>query len=193
MNRAGKIAKTVIAAIVLVLNGLFIFRCCIADDKSILDTLAVTGSLRAVYASDPDTEMLTHEPPYEIAENGYMSAYALVIIPEAEQVQITVRYNDSIYSYNNIPEGSAFAYTLNDSVTGEEISGTIAAAEERWMYNYRRLIFEGVTLNETNNLTVKIWYDDAPITSQLIHHADQNIVLEPYKLSRAEKEALGGN
>ncbi len=190
MKRAGTIAKIVVSAIVFILCGLFILRCCVAADESILNTLTVNDTLKAAYAADPSLSILTHDTPFEISEDGYMTAYGLVIIPDLSQVQITVRYNDSIFSYNNLPADAPFTYTLTESVTGEVIAAVPAEEAEKWMYNYRRLVFEGVPFTEESNLTVAIWYGEEKITEELIHHADQNVVNEEYTLSRKEKDSL---
>ena len=192
MKRAGTVAKIVVSAIVFILCGLFILRCCVAADESALNALTVTDPLREAYASDPDMEMFTHDTPFEISDDGYMTAYGLVIIPDIGQVQITVRYNDSIFSYNGLPEDAPFTYTLTDSVTGTSVTAVPAEEAEKWMYNYRRLVFEGVPFTEESNLTVAIWYGEEKITEELIHHADQNVVNEEYVLSRKEKDALTG-
>ena len=192
MKNAGKIAKYILTFIVFFLCGLFIFRCCIAADQSVLKQLTVTDSLREAYAADPDLEMLTHEMPFEISEDGYLSGYALVMIPSIEQTQITLRYNDSIYSYNELPEDAYFTYRLTDSETGEEVIGKVLASQDKWMYNYRRVVFDGLSWTQENNLTVSLYSDGEKITEFMIHHKDMNIINEPYKLSRADKNALTG-
>lgn len=193
MKRAGTVAKIVVSAIVFILCGLFILRCCVAADQSVLDSLTVNEALKRAYAADPSLSMITHDTPFEISEDGYMTAYALVIIPDAEQVQITVRYNDSIFSYNSLPEDAPFTYTLTDSESGAVIAAVPAEQAEKWMYNYRRLVFDGVPFTDESNLTVAIWCGEEKITEELIHHADQNVVNEPYTLSQKEKSALAGN
>ncbi len=192
MKNAGKIAKYILTFIVFFLCGLFIFRCCIAADQSVLKQLTVTDSLREAYAADPDLEMLTHEMPFEISEDGYLSGYALVMIPSIEQTQITLRYNDSIYSYNELPEDAHFTYRLTDSETGEEVIGEVLASQDKWMYNYRRVVFDGLSWTQENNLTVSLYCDGEKITEFMIHHKDMNIINEQHKLSRSEKEALTG-
>ena len=157
MNKVGSIAKAVVSAIVFILCGLFIFRCCIAADQSRLSDITPNDALNAAYAADPDLTMLTHDTPFEISEDGYMIAYGLVMIPSIEQVQITVRYNESIFDYNSLPADATFTYTLTDSVTGEEIEAVPAEEEAQWMYFYRRLVFDGIALTEENNLTVTIY------------------------------------
>ncbi|MBQ8746853.1 MAG: hypothetical protein IJZ08_03190 [Clostridia bacterium] len=193
MKNAGKIAKHIITFIVFLLCGLFIFRCCIAGDQSVLKSLTVTDTLREAYAWNPDLEMLTHEMPFELSEDGYLSGYALVMIPSIAETQITLRYNDSIFSYNDLPEDATFTYRLTDSVTGAEVVGEVLASQDKWMYNYRRVIFDGLSWTEENNLTVSLWCGETKITELLLHHVDMNVVNEPYKLSRADKNALTGN
>ena len=192
MKNAGRIAKYVITVIVFFLCGLFIFRCCISTDRSVLKQLTVTDSLREAYAANPDIEMLTHEMPFELSEDGYLMGYALVMIPEIEQTQITLRYNNSIFSYNELPEDAHFTYSLTDSVTGEEVFGEVLASQEKWMYNFRRVVFDGLSWTEENNLTVTLYSDGEKVSELMLHHKDRNIVNEQYKLSRADKNALTG-
>ncbi len=192
MKNAGKIAKYVITFIVFFLCGLFIFRCCISTDQSVLKSLTVTDSLREAYAADPDLTILTHDLPFEISEDGYLVGYSLVMIPSIEQTQITLRYNDSIYSYNELPTDAHFTYSLTDSHTGEENFGEVLASQEKWMYNYRRVVFDGISWTEENNLTVTLYCDGVKISELMLHHKDMNVVNEPYKLSRADKSALTG-
>lgn len=192
MEKASKIAKTVVTAIVFILCGMFILRCCVASDQSVLNDLTPNDVLRTAYGENPDLEILTHETPREISEDGYMAAYALLLIPEANQVQVTVRYNDSLFSYNDLPEDTLLSYSLTVSGTGAEIAPTSVEDSEKWMYNYRRLVFDGVVITDETNLTVNIYAgeDKEKITWQLVHHKDQNAVNREYRLSRSEKAAL---
>lgn len=190
MQKAGKIAKSFVYLIVFIICGMFIFRCCVATDKSLLNTLRATDALKEAYAADPHIEMLTHELPFELSEDGYLSGYALVMIPSIEETQVTLRYNDSIFGYNDLPENAAFRYVLTDSVTGEEVEGKVLASTGKWMYNYRRVVFAGLSWTEKNNLTVSVWHEDKKITELLLHHVDMNVVNEQYKLNKVEKEAL---
>ncbi len=192
MKIAGRIAKWTVTAFIAIFNIMFILRCCVAGDRSVLSDLTPTDALRAAY-SDGEVDLITHEVVREISENGYMSAYAYVYSPEAEEVQITVRYNDSVYEYNALPKDAEFSYTLTDSVSGTVYEPTVIQEDSFWMYNHRRLVFSGVKMSEESNLVVKMLYNGAEISFETIHYADQNVVNEPYKLSRSEKKALGGN
>ena len=192
MKLAGRIAKGIVVAFVAIFNIMFIFRCCVAADQSHLNTLIATDALRTAYA-DGDAGIITHDMAAEIAENGYMSCYAFAWSPEAEEVQITVRYNNSVYEYNGLPEGDEFLFTLKESVTGTIYTPSHIETDEMWMYNYRRLVFSNVEADEASNLVLFMHHGETQISSDTIHYADQNVVNEPYKLSRKEKEALGGN
>ncbi len=189
MRKIGTVAKTVCTVLLFVICGLFILRCCVAADQSLLNDLTPNRVLASAYNENPALELFTHKTPKEISTDGYMAAYALFIIPEARQVQITVRYNDSIFSYNDLPEDTVFTYTLQSS-TGGEVTAVPVDEAERWMYNYKRLVFDGVDFTEETNLTLNIYSGETKITWQLIHHKDQNAVNEPYTLKRADKEAL---
>ena len=192
MKLAGRIAKGIVVAFVAIFNIMFIFRCCVAADQSHLNDLIPTDALRAAYA-DGDAGIITHDMAAEIAENGYMSCYAFAWSPEAKEVQITVRYNNSVYEYNGLPEGDEFLFTLKESVTETVYTPTRIETDEMWMYNSRRLVFSDVEADEASNLVLFMHHGETQISSDTIHYADQNVVNEPYKLSRKEKEALGGN
>ena len=193
MKYAGRIAKWIVTAFIAIFNIMFIFRCCVAGNRSILADLVPTDALRAAY-TDGQVELITHDVVREISENGYMSAYAYVWSPEAKEVQITVRYNDSVYEYNALPEEAEFSFTLTDSVSGTVYEPSVTLKDSFWMYNHRRLVFSDVEMAEESNLVLKMYYNgEELISSDTIHYADQNVVNEPYRLSRSEKKALGGN
>ena len=58
MKYAGKIAKWIVVAFVAVFNIMFIFRCCVADNTSILSDIIPTKALRSAY-TDEEVEMIT--------------------------------------------------------------------------------------------------------------------------------------
>ena len=190
MKTAGRIAKWTVIFILYFLIAIVIFRCCIAADRSTLSDVTPTEALRAAYRADSALEMQTHEIVAEIASDGYMACYALVYIPSIHELQISVRYNNSVYTYNDLPAGLEFTYTLTDSESGETRAALVVDRAEKLMYNYRRLIFESVTITDTNDLVLTMWAEDEAISTDTVHYADQNIVMEPYKLSRAEKKLL---
>jgi len=191
MKIAGKIAKWIVVGFVAVFNLMFIFRCCVAADQSRLSDIVPTEALRAAYA-DGEIAIVTHDVVREISENGYMSAYAYVYSPEAKELQVTVRYNNSVYEYNGLTPGSPFTYTLHDTVSEAVWEPTRIVEDSMWMYNYRRLVFSDVEFSDTSDLIVRMHCAGEEISFETVHFADQNAVTEPYKLSGSEKKALGG-
>lgn len=189
MEKAGKIAKKIVVAFIAIFNILFILRCCAVGDRSTLSDVIPTDALRAAY-QDGELELITHEVVREISENGYMTAYAYVWSPTAQEVQITIRYNNSVYDYNALPEGVEFSFTLTDSVTETVWEPSYTETDSFWMYNHRRLVFSDVTFPEDADLVVHMYYNGEEISSETIHYADQNVVNESYKLSKNEKKEL---
>ncbi len=190
MKTASRIAKWIVVFIIFFLNALIIFRCCFAAERFTLSRITPTEALTAAYRADPSLTMWTHDPIREISEDGDMTVYAIVYIPSIRELQLTVRYNDSVTSYNSLPEDTVFTFALRDSDSGGVTPASVADAEKKLMYNYRRLVFDGVDFTDTNILTLVMLAGDEEISADIVHHADQNVVLEPYKLSGAEKKLL---
>jgi len=190
MNKTGRIAKITVIVILYILIGLFIFRCCFAANHSTLSDLHPTDSLIAAAADGEIPDMLTHDVVSEVAPDGNMACYAFVYIPEIREVQITVRYNDSIFEKESLPADTAFTFTLTDSDTKAEVTGEIVATESIWMYTYQRIVFRDVAISDTNDLLLQMYAGNTAVSVDVIHYKDQNIVIEPYKLSGKERNAL---
>jgi hypothetical protein len=115
-----------------------------------------------------------------------------VYIPEIREVQITVRYNSSIYEKESLPTDTVFTFGLTDSDTKEEVPGEILETKTVWMYTYHRLVFRNVSITDTNDLLLQMYAGDKAVAVDVLHYKDQNVVLKPYKLSGGEKKALLG-
>lgn len=192
MNKAGRIAKIIVISIMYILIGLFIFRCCFASNQSTLNDLLPTEALTAASADGVIPEMLTHDIVTEISQDGNIACYAFVYIPEIREVQVTVRYNDSIYERQSLPVDTQFTFRLTDSDTKAEVTGESLASKKIWMYTYHRLVFRDVSISDTNDLLLQMYAEDKAVAVDVIHYKDQNMVLKPYKISGNEKKALMG-
>ena len=192
MSKTGRIAKITVISIMYILIGLFIFRCCFASNRSTLNDLVPTDALSAASADGVIPEMLTHDIVTEISQDGNVACYAFVYIPEIREVQITVRYNSSIYEKESLPTDTVFTFGLTDSDTKEEVPGEILETKTVWMYTYHRLVFRDVSISDTNDLLLQMYAGDKSMAVDVIHYKDQNVVLKPYKLSGGEKKALLG-
>ena len=192
MSKTGRIAKITVISIMYILIGLFIFRCCFASNRSTLNDLVPTDALSAASADGVIPEMLTHDIVTEISQDGNVACYAFVYIPEIREVQITVRYNSSIYEKESLPTDTVFTFGLTDSDTKEEVPGEILETKTVWMYTYHRLVFRNVSITDTNDLLLQMYAGDKAVAVDVLHYKDQNVVLKPYKLSGSEKKALLG-
>lgn len=192
MNKTGRIAKIIVITIMYILIGLFIFRCCFASNQSTLSDLLPTAALTVASADGVIPDILTHDIVTEISQDGNIACYAFVYIPEIREIQVTVRYNDSLYSKLSLAADTALTFTLTDSDTKSEVTGEILATKKSWMYTYHRLVFRDVSIRDTNDLLLQMYAADKAVAVDVIHYKDQNIVLKPYKLSGSEKKALLG-
>ena len=192
MNKTGRIAKIIVISILYILIGLFIFRCCFASNQSTLQDLYPTGSLTAASADGVIPETLTHDIVTEISQSGKIACYAFVYIPEIREIQVTVRYNASIYEKESLAADTVFTFGLTDSDTKTEVTGEILASKKIWMYTYHRLVFRDVSISDTNDLLLQMYAGDKAVAVDVIHYKDQNVVLKPYKLSGSERKALLG-
>ncbi len=183
-----KFIKRLATAIVLIICGMFVLRCCLVADKSVFDELYATDALTSAYA-DGAMDVQTVPVEKEIADDGYFSAYAFYFIPETGDVQITVRWNDSVYEYTSMDAGHEYTFHLLNETTGETFPLTSLDAKKRWMYSYRKLSVTGVSLGETDTLTVVMELRDGFESKQVVRYGEQP--LEEYKLSGGDKKALG--
>lgn len=185
-----KIIKQIATAILFIICGMFIFRCCMVADKSVFDELSATPSLVTAYA-DGELEVKTVKVEKEIADDGYFAAYAFCFIPETGEVQVTVRWNDSVYEYTDMTKGHEYSFHLLNETTGETFPLTALESKKRAIYNYRKLSADAVNLGETDTLTVVMELRDGFESTQVVRYGEQPF--EEYKLSGGEKKALAGN
>ena len=144
----------------------------------------------AITAEDTDDFVKTVDVVREIADDGYFSAYGFYYIPSAGQVQVGVRWNDSVYGYTDMPEGTEFAFELLNETTGISYPASTVDAEEKTIYNYRKLIVDGAEIGENDQVTVVMKLRDGFTSTQVVRFAEQE--LEEYKLSGKEKKLLTG-
>ncbi len=149
---------------------------------------------------------------------GYFWICQAVYIPEAKQLQVLVRYNNSTLGHIAEARGldeepsrdeKVIDVTLaivdqaadTDKSRQELVSARVQptaepTSDETLLYNYRRYIFDNVTFDPetTLHLAVDIYYignvdyDDNPYTALVIWEPDAEIL--PVELTRRDKGAL---
>lgn len=192
MKIVWKIIKGVLLAMVLAVCGLFIWRITLLTDKSTLKNIVPDDINRAAYeAANGSPACFTHEIRDQISKEGLFGAYGLVYIKDAHQVQFTVRYNDSIYKYTDYEKGTEFTYYLFNAKTGEYIAASNSETGRRFMYNYRRVIFDEVDFDDSADWVLYISADgsaDGSFDTLPIHYA--KLPIKSYKLTNADIKAF---
>lgn len=219
MKRFGTIVRYVLFALLCLALGIILIRVIISSDESVLDELTPTDAAKAAFAALPEGETFAvrHGVPYQVSEkvhdkvgyeipwragekssderDGYFTAYGFVYIPSAKELQIVVRYNNAVLTTPGTAEGDDFRFTLWCEETDTEILPSSVETGAKWMYQYRRLVFDGVELNDHETLWLLMRSDgaDEPLNKLLCHYPEQyRYDMKTYKLSRAERRALGG-
>lgn len=175
-----KFVKYTATAILFIICGMFIFRCCMVADKSTFDDLTATPGLTSALSDGETTVYTVARVEREISESGYFCAYGFYWIPESGEVQCAVRWNDSAYEYTGMAEGTDYTFHLLNETTGETFPCEAVESEKNGIYNFRRLITSGVNLTETERLTVVMELRDGYTDTQIIKFAEQPV--KEYKI-----------
>ena len=186
----GRLIKLFFTLIILAINAILVWR--VFFSAAIPDgikTLTPNEQLSAAYAQYGDELTLRYQDLATItrAEQnyGYFSVPQCVFIPQANQVQIVFRYNNSTlehlredYALEQLPsrEETLFDVTLvrTTDLTPENkednIKDVTTLAKERYMptsverdtttlYTYYRFVFDGITVEElTDGIFVDVYY-----------------------------------
>ncbi len=172
---AGKVFKitfkTVILGISLFIYGFFMFRLCTMDDPKEMQKILWNDVNRAAYAADPaGFEAYDQEPDTIITPNGTFWISGVVHLPDANQIQITIKFNDSTRDHLKewlkkkeladdsfaVPE-EPFDYSLIDN-NGVRYHPSSVATATKQNYNYRRLVFENIDMNTVTDLYADMYY-----------------------------------
>lgn len=183
-----KIIKIAAYVIIFTLCLMFIIRCFMVADKSTFDELYPTDSLRDAYA-DGEIAIMTVKVEEEIAEDGYFAAYAFYYCPEAKEVQCAVRWNNSVYEYTDMEVGHEYVFYFLNEGTGEKYPARAVDSAKKSIYNYRKLVADGVELGEYDRLTLKMEIRDGYESQQVIRYGEQP--LKDYKIPKKILTKLG--
>ena len=175
-----KFVKYTATAILFILCGMFVFRCCLVADKSTFSDLTATDGLTAALADGETTVYTVNRVEREISESGYFCAYAFYWIPETGEIQCTVRWNDSAYEYTSMEEGYEYTFHLLNETTGEIYPCTAIGSEKNSIYNFRKLVAEGASVTDTERLTVVMELRDGYTDTQILKFAEQP--MKEYKI-----------
>lgn len=187
----GRISKLMFSLFIFSVCGLLIWRVFFSTKiPKEIDTMIPNAKLTEAYQAKRDQLTLQYQIPASSisrAENsyGYFSVESCVFIPEAEQVQLVFRYNNSTirhlqadYGLPELPKKSQHLFdvtlvrmndlTPNDHTDDEDstklesqriLPASDPVREETALYTFYRYVFDGVTIEDiTNSIYVDVYY-----------------------------------
>ncbi len=188
--KAWKITKKALgwafAAFVILFIGFLVLRMLLSDPPSSMEKVVWNQKLFDTYTvaknEKRELEVLKIPTSDSFSEDGFHSIYEIAYVPEAKQLQFTVRHNDRAVKYlaQDHPEvrdieknkGEIYVYSL--TVRSAESSATVDAygytSDSRFGYTYRRLIFDDIDLTGVTSIKLNIACSVRPtVTLQTIN------------------------
>ena len=187
---AGRITKLLFTLFIFSICGILVWRVFFSTKipKSI-DALTPNTALSQAYAENGGELTFQYQELSSITRArdsyGYFSAVTCIFIPEADQVQLVFRYNNSTirhlqqdYGLAELPQKSdhLFDVTLvvandptpdvhDDDYVGENLTtqryfpSLEPLREETSLYTFYRYVFDGVTVEDvTNSVYMDVYY-----------------------------------
>lgn len=190
--KAKRIAWSIFFGICTLVFILILIRIFLMSDNKTLSELYPTENAAAAYQGG--NAFLSHDVYENIADDGYYSANGLIYCRETKELQITGRYNDSLFTYFDCADTVEFTWKLEDRANEKFYEGKVVEGAEKYLYNYRKIIFEDVEINDESEMYLFLCYEDKyPVEDKtkglLLHIPGQEF--KTYKLSKKEIEKLG--
>ncbi len=224
MRVFGRVVKWSISLLLCVICGIIIWRLCSSGDPEAVKYLKGNEALYEAYDEHGKDLILQYQMQDTITlaeyNRGYFSITQYVFIPEAKQVQLVFRYNNSTikhlaedYGLDTIPNKSEELFNLTlvtttdltpenrddnanaDTLEMKRYSHSSFERTETSLYTYYRFVFDGI------EITPDMLY----VFADVYYEGDLNYEERPYgtlclyddesdwvtyKLSRAERKML---
>ena len=136
--------------------------------------IVFTDSLTDHYNATEDFKVYTQKirAPYDDNKNACFFAKGLYLIPDAQTVQVTMRYNDQMldavaakYKLESLePKEGLFRYTLTVSYNQDEdgtdfrtYDAVYSKESSAFLYHYNKLVFEGVDFENAAWMRVDVY------------------------------------
>jgi len=190
----GKIIKRIFKygfrIIAIAVFGIMFWRIISSGDTKLAKSFIWNESAISAYNSDPSAfKVYDCSISDNITDDGKFSLSNSFYVPSTGQFQFTVRYNNSTvkkllneYDLKEEPTGEIFVFTLTDNL-GNTYTDYDFVIDEKNLYNYRRIIFDGIDLS-ANKITqdkdgkeVKLTFSSLTLN---IYYIDDVVLSEPY-------------
>lgn len=188
---AGYVFKAICVLLIFGTIGILLWRIFSSGDPAAVKGVMVNQKLAEAYdehGEDMTAYWLNMDETTSVVNKnyGYFSVTRALFIEEAEQVQVTFRYNNSTikhlkedYGLSEMPSRDdqlydvslVVAYDLtpddeSDNLKSEEGSvelvryhPTSFESHKKNLYNYRRFIFDGIDMNASPNRVLAVYVD----------------------------------
>ena len=215
----GKSFKAFFYLIIVVINAIVLWRVLFSGDPSSLKPLMANENTVVAYQTYGNELRLETQKQRTITESGKFSVTDCVFIPEANQIQVTVRYNNSTlrylaedYELSETPDRKTdvFDVTIVKTIDLtpddlEDNADKAALREERYfpsevetayktLYSYRKFIFDGVNYEDAVGMFVDFYYIEDIDYSDTPYDAlciyDASMPLAERSLTQADKSAI---
>lgn len=185
----GFVLKTLFTLLIAGICGILVWRVFFSTNiPDSVNSLLPNATLHSAYESNGEALTLRYQEQASItrAESnaGYFSVVSCVFIPEANQVQLIFRYNNSTvqhlaedYGLEQVPSKSEHLFDVSlvrttdltpsdrsdnldsSTLSQQRIFPTQSVRDETLLYTYYRYVFDGVQVEEvTDGIYVDIYY-----------------------------------
>ena len=210
----GRIIRTGIGFLVFSVCAILLIRVCSSGDPKSMNTLLPNAPLAEAYEEYGDDLILQYQKQDTITREehnaGYFSVTQYVFIPQAEQLQLVFRYNNSTLEYlkedkglATVPDKSEHLFdltvvvkTLEDGkecVTRYNSTMFQRDTASKKLYTYYRYVFDGIKVtDEVLEVSVEVRYiydvTDTAYGSLCLYDTDHKWFLQ--NMSRADEKAI---
>lgn len=175
-----KVIKYTATALLIAVIAALIIRIIIAGDRSIFDDFQITEECRQAYADCGTLTVLAHDLKDRISELGYFSAYSLYISEEANEVQVTVRYNVSAMKYTDTESDDDLMFWLmikdpDDSSSEQETNdgksdADVQKKQEKRLEGFRGTYYAPTSVEYASRYGIyryrKLIFEGVPLSSE---------------------------
>ena len=216
----GRIIKYFFFFIIIAINAIMLWRIFFSGDPSEIKPLVANEKLVSVYNEKGNDLVLKTQKQKALAESGRFSVTDCVFIPEADQIQITVRYNNSTlrrlaedFELSTAPEKKDELFDITvvktTDLTPENDEDNLKREnlkEERFypagepktaytsLYTYKKFIFDNIEWEDAVGLFLDIYYvgdmDYSDVPYDALCIYDALMDMDERGLSGADKRAL---
>lgn len=218
-RRVGRLFRTLALLLILAVAGVLLWRVFFSVKiPGNVKTLTVNAKTREAYAKAGENMIFRTQEQGTITRGersyGYFSVVQCVFLPDAEQVQIVFRYNNSTirhlaedYDLDGIPSREETLYdvtlVISSDADGEQKTKRIRPTEEDTvrettaLYTFYRYTFDGVDAESAGAVFADIYYvGDVDYDAEAygtLRLADRDSEWLTYRLSGADRKALAGD